>query len=96
MNRKQLIVLLVALVVLGGAGLRLYQRNSASYRTSGTGGGQKLLGDFDVNAVAQLTIKQAGGELNLVKKDDLWRVKELGDYRPISTRSAIWSARSRT
>jgi hypothetical protein len=39
-----------------------------------------LLGDFQVNDVAQVNIKQGGTELNLAKKEDLWRVRERGDY----------------
>jgi len=80
MNRKQLTILLVALVVLGGAGLLLRKNQSASWSGSNPAMGKKLLGEFPVNDVTQVTIKQGTNELNLAKKDDLWRVKEREDY----------------
>ncbi|MEW6305566.1 MAG: DUF4340 domain-containing protein, partial [Verrucomicrobiota bacterium] len=44
------------------------------------GGPAKLLGDFPLNDVAQVTIKNKDGEVTLRKVSDLWRVKERGDY----------------
>ena len=80
MNRKQFVLVLVLVAVVGGLGLMLYQRNTASYgRTSSTIGG-KVLGDFPVNDIAQITIKSGTNELNFIKRDNLWRVRERGDY----------------
>ncbi len=79
MNRKQLILLLAALIVLGGAGLVLRNRNEESWNTSGGKMGQKLLPNFQVNDVAAMHIKGAT-DLDLVKKDDRWRVRERNDY----------------
>jgi len=80
MNRKQLTLLVVLVAVLGGAGLMLYQNRSRSWTGGGEGVGQKVLGDFQVNDVAQIVIKHGTNELNLARKDDLWRVRERGDY----------------
>ena len=53
MNRKQLLILLVLVVVLGVAGLMLYQRNQTSWQGgSRQGAASKLLGDLPVNDVA--------------------------------------------
>lgn len=79
MNQKQFIILLVLVVVIGGIGLAVYKKNDASYRGN-TRAGQKLLGDFDVNEVSHITIRQDGDELNLVKSGDVWTVKERGNY----------------
>jgi hypothetical protein len=79
MNRKQLILLLAALVVLGGAGLMLHNRAQESWDSSTGRLGQKLLPNFQVNDVASLHIKGAD-DLDLVKKDDRWRVEERNDY----------------
>ena len=79
MNRKQLILLLAALVVLGGAGLVLRHRNQESWNSSGGKLGQKILPNFQVNDVASMHIKGAT-DLELVKKDDRWRVRERNDY----------------
>jgi len=80
MNRKQFVILLVLVAVLGGAGLVLYKRQGQSWSGGGRTSGQKLLADFQVNDVAHIVIKHANTELNLVKKEDLWRVRERGDY----------------
>jgi hypothetical protein len=80
MNRKQLTILLVLLVVLGGAGLLLRRHKEASWTSGSPGAGKKLLGEFPVNDVAQITIKQGAAQVNLVKKDDLWRLRERSDY----------------
>jgi hypothetical protein len=79
MNRKQLILLLAALVVLGGAGLLLRNRNQETWDTSGSKLGQKVLPNFQVNDVAAIHIKGAT-DLALVKKDDRWLVRERNNY----------------
>src|ERR1017187_1921280 len=81
MNRKQLIVLIVLLVVLGIVGLKLYQSNQTSWQGGARQGTPlKLLGDLPVNDVAAIVIKGGTNQLDLVKKDGLWRVKERNDY----------------
>lgn len=80
MNRKQLSLLSVLVVVLGGLGLLRYQRQSASWQETGGSLGQKLLPDFPMNDVAQIAITQGKTNLNLVKQEDLWRVKERWNY----------------
>jgi hypothetical protein len=81
MNRKQLVILIVVLVVLGIAGVRVYQRNQTSWQGGGRqGAALKLLGDLPVNDVATIVIKGGTNQLDLVKKDGLWRVKERNDY----------------
>ncbi len=80
MNRKQLLTILVAFVVLGGLGLWLRQRDAAAYRATGSQMGQKVLGDFDVNAVAALVIRQGTNSLRVYQRDDRWVVAERDDY----------------
>lgn len=80
MNRKQLILILVIVVVVGGLGWWLYSRNVSSYRTTQGRMGQKVLGEFDVNSVAQVAIKHSTNELNLVKQEEQWTVRERGGY----------------
>jgi hypothetical protein len=80
MNGKQLTLLLVLLVVLGGAGLLIYNKQNQPAVGANPELGKKLLGDLPVNEVAQIALKQGATELNLVKKDDLWRVRERNDY----------------
>ena len=81
MNRKQFLILLVLVVVLGVAGLVVYQRNQTSWQGSGRqGAASKLLGDLPVNDVATILIKGGTNELDLLRKDNLWRVKQRDDY----------------
>ena len=81
MNRKQLIILVVLVVALGIAGKVLYQRNHSSWQGGGRqGAALKLMGDLPINDVAAIVIKGGTNELDLVKKDNLWRVKERDDY----------------
>jgi hypothetical protein len=79
MNRKQLIMLLVALAVIGGASLALLKRHQQDWTASETQIGQKLLNNFQMNDVATIHIK-ADTDLDLEKKDGRWRVEERGGY----------------
>jgi hypothetical protein len=80
MNRNQFTLLLFLLVVLGLAGLMVYNRQNDIAKTGDPAIGQKLLGDLPVNDVAHIALKQSTNELNLVKKDNLWRVRERNNY----------------
>lgn len=80
MNRKQLTLILVAFVLLGGLGLWLRHRDAATYRASAAQMGQKVLGDFTVNDVARLRIRKGTNTLTLALKDDRWVVAERADY----------------
>ena len=84
MNRKQLTLLIVLGVVVGGLGFYVYNKRQSSYeRGSETEQGQKVLKGLSpgsINDVAQLTIKQATNEVNLLRGGDGWTVKERGGY----------------
>lgn len=80
MNKKQFLILLGFVVVLGLWGVSQWRGKISSYSGGGKAVGQKLLGEFDVNAVAQLAVKQGTNELLLAKKDDVWRVAQRNDY----------------
>jgi hypothetical protein len=84
MNRKQLTLLIVLGVVLGGLGYWAYNKRQSSYETGAASEeGQKVLHGVPqaaINDVAQLTIKQASNEVTLVRGNDGWTVKERGNY----------------
>jgi hypothetical protein len=81
MNLKQLGILIVLVIVLGGAGLMLHNKQKSSWTGGGADVGKKLMGDaFPVNNVARISVQHGTNSLNLVKKDDLWRVRERADY----------------
>ena len=80
MNRKQLTILIVLVALVGGAGWVFLKRQHNAYMPSSRQLGQKLFPKLPVNDVARIHVKDSASELNLVKKDDLWRVQERGDY----------------
>ncbi len=80
MNRKQFIILLGLVVVVGAAGLLVRQNSSKSWQNAATAIGQKLLPNLAVNDIAQITIKSDAGELHLDRRVNLWRVRDRGDY----------------
>ena len=80
MNRKQFIILLAFVVIIGTAGWLVHQRNRSSWQNDSAAIGQKLLPRLAVNDIAQITIKSGAGDLNLARRDHLWRVRERGDY----------------
>lgn len=80
MNRKQFLILVIAFVVLGGAGLALFWQDIAAYRTAGARIGAKLLPGFNMSEVAQIRLQDAKSEVTLVRKDSSWRVRERSDY----------------
>ncbi|HEY3863066.1 MAG TPA: DUF4340 domain-containing protein [Verrucomicrobiae bacterium] len=79
MNRKQLILLVVALVIIGGACLVLLQHNQKSWTEPEAQIGQKLFKNYQVNDVASINIK-GDADLTLNRKDGGWQVEQRGGY----------------
>src|SRR5437773_11868013 len=79
MNQKQLLVIVVVALVLGGIVLYSNKQKSASFQRGERIAGEKLLGDFPVNDVAHITLSEHTGEVNLVRPD-IWKVKERDGY----------------
>lgn len=79
MNRKQLTLLVVVGLLLGGLALYFANSRKAEFETRDAGIGEKLLGDFPANDVGQVTLHSATGMVNLVK-EDVWVVKERSNY----------------
>jgi hypothetical protein len=80
MNRKQFIILLALVGVVGAAGLLVRQHGSDSWHSAGGNIGGKLLPGLAVNDIAQIRIQSGTNELNLTRRDNLWRVRERADY----------------
>ncbi|HEX5176896.1 MAG TPA: DUF4340 domain-containing protein [Chthoniobacteraceae bacterium] len=79
MKGKQLLILVVLVVVLGGIGIWLQKRKQSSWSESGSGAGAKVI-EFPINDVTHVIVKNQSGELNLVRSNDEWTVRERGDY----------------
>lgn len=80
MNRKQFLMLVLALLVLGGAGFALFWQDIAAYRASGAKIGAKLLPDLKVADVAQIELRDAKSHVTLVRKEKQWIVQERNAY----------------
>lgn len=80
MNRKQLTILLLVGLVVGAAGWYMRNQRASGYKTQVGAGGEKVIPNFPINDIAHLRIKGATGEVNVVKQEDLWRVKERHGY----------------
>lgn len=80
MNKKQFLILLLAVVVLGGAGLALVWRDVSDYRASGAKIGAKLLPNLKIADVAEVRFQDAKHQATLVRKEKVWVVQERGGY----------------
>ena len=80
MNRKQFILVLLALAIIGGAGLVLLNRNKQSWSVREAKVGDKVLPNFRFNDVALIHVKSGVSDFNVERKDGFWRVRERGDY----------------
>lgn len=80
MNRKQFLWMMVAVLVLGGAGLGLFWKDLTAYRDSGAKIGAQLLPGLKVSDVARLHLKDAQHEVTLALKENVWRVEQRGGY----------------
>jgi hypothetical protein len=79
-NRRQFLILLIAVAVLGGAGLALVWRDISDYRASGAKIGAKLLPALKIADVAQVRLQDSKHQVTLVRKDKNWEVQERGGY----------------
>src|SRR5215831_15871714 len=79
MNRKQFVILLFALALIGTAGLTVINRHKESWNVREAKVGDKLLPNFRPNDVSSIHIK-AAVDLNIENKDGIWHVRERGNY----------------
>src|SRR6185369_3709949 len=80
MNRNQFSLLLFLVVVLGIAGLLVYNKQNSVTGSGDAAIGKKLLPNLPVNDVAHIQIQQSTNQVNLATKDGTWRVRERNDY----------------
>ena len=80
MNRKQFIMVLVALAIVGGAGLVLIHRNQNTWMGHEAKEGDRVLPGFRMNDVTMIHVRGDGNDFNVVHTNDIWRVRERDDY----------------
>jgi hypothetical protein len=79
-NRRQFLILIGVLVVLGGAGLALVWQDISAYRSSGAKIGAKLLPGLKIADVAEIRLQDAKQQVTLTRKAQGWVVQERGGY----------------
>lgn len=80
MNRKQFFIVLVALALVGSAGLILIHRNQQSWRFSEVKAGDKVFPTLHINDIATIHVKGEGEDFNIIHTNDLWCIRERDDY----------------
>ncbi len=80
MNRKQFLVIVLALLVLGGIGIAIFWQNLDDYRASGAKIGAKLMPGLKLADVAQVELRDAKNKTTLVRKENHWVVQERESY----------------
>jgi hypothetical protein len=79
MRKNQVILLVVAVIVIGVIGLITYKQRTATWSESKQIS-EKLFANFPIDDVAKIVIKNSKGSVNLVKKEDIWRVQERDNF----------------
>src|SRR2546429_4455807 len=79
MKGKQIAILLVLLVIIGGVAFFLQKRNQSEWTESATRSEAKVL-DFPINDVTRVVIHAPNGQVQLAKKNDVWVVEEKANY----------------
>jgi Domain of unknown function (DUF4340) len=80
MNRKQFVMVLLALAIVGGACLVLLHRNHQSWMVHEAKVGDKVLPGFQMNSVAKIHVEGAGADFNIVHSNDVWCVRDRDNY----------------
>lgn len=79
MNRKQLLILVVAGLILGAAGWALYRSNQSQWKAT-TRPRDLYLPNFPVNEVAELRLRAGTNELVLSKAEGRWVVRQRANF----------------
>lgn len=80
MNRKQFIMVLAALAIVGGAGLVLVHRNQKDWMVHEAKVGDKILPGLQINDVAAIHVQGDGNDFTVIHTNGVWRVRERDDY----------------
>src|SRR5688572_7546881 len=80
MNRKQFFTLFIVGLLVGGLGIAYLNKRRSSYTATETSPTARVIPNFPLNDVGQVRIKQAAGEVNLQRTNDLWVVQERWGY----------------
>ena len=80
MSRKQFLILLVALIVLAGAGAGVMWSDRSAWKRNDARIGEKLIPTLKAAEVADITVRGAEKSVRVVKSGSGWVVKERADF----------------
>ncbi|OGV78911.1 MAG: hypothetical protein A3K18_10375 [Lentisphaerae bacterium RIFOXYA12_64_32] len=80
MNRRQLVYLILAAALLVLIGVTVANARKKTWEATGTAVGQKVLPDLPVNDVTMIEVVDGDKTLQVVKKEDKWRVAQRYDF----------------
>lgn len=80
MNRRQFTSVLLALAIVGGAGLILVHRKQEGWMVHEAKVGDKVLPGFQMNEVAVIHVRGNGANFDVVHTHNLWRIRERDNY----------------
>src|SRR4051794_25843425 len=80
MNRKQFLILVVVLLVLGGLGAWVKWSDQGAWQQTDTLAGKKLLPALNATTVAEIGLRDGAGEVHLVRHGNDWTVRERADF----------------
>lgn len=80
MNQKQFTILVIVGLVLGIAGLVVYQTGRSSWQQKSRNQLDHVVPDFPLNEIAQVTVTTGEDAVHLVKTNGVWAVAERSYY----------------
>lgn len=79
MNRKQFVLVLLALCIIGGAGLALFTRSQKTWNVREAKVGELVFPDFKANDVAAIHVKNQQ-DFWIIRSNGTWRVPDRYNY----------------
>lgn len=80
MTRKHFFILLVLVLLIGGAGVFMFKRDTDQWKGPDSRLGQKVLPTLQVADITHIHIRHKKDELNLINDGGTWVVKERENY----------------
>lgn len=80
MTRKHVLLLLLAVLIVGGIGVAMFVRDQEAWQGPDARLGERLLPKLDVSQIAQIHIAHKNDKLTLVNDEGVWRVQERGGF----------------
>lgn len=88
MNRKQVLIALVLLAVLAVAGVAVVLTDRSSWGPADSRVGQRVAAGLTISDVAEISIRNAAGELRLVRGKTQWTIPMRADFAADTNRVA--------